>query len=143
MGYTTKFSGAIKLSRPLTMTEAKELLEINENPDLARAPKPDSYMQWVPSQTLDHIVWDGGEKFYDYTAWMQWLCLLLGAWGIEADGQLYWQGDGTGDTGRIDVSANTVAATSTKQANSGYHKPLTLEKLREIALDQVVGTLKE
>lgn len=37
MGYTTKFTGQINLSRPLTMGEAKKLLEIHDNPDLVAA----------------------------------------------------------------------------------------------------------
>ena len=33
MGYDTKFSGALKLSRALTLPEAAFILEVNEDPD--------------------------------------------------------------------------------------------------------------
>lgn len=73
MGYTTKFKGAITLSRPLTFGEARKLLEFHDDPDIIAGQHPGSYLQWVPTESLDGIVWDGGEKFYEYTEWMQWL----------------------------------------------------------------------
>ena len=84
MGYTTKFTGCIKLSRALTLKEAKELLEIA---DLDRAEAreitgTDAYLQWVPTETLDGIVWDGNEKFYEYVPLLRWLCGWLKERGI-------------------------------------------------------------
>jgi hypothetical protein len=69
MGYTTEFTGAIGLSRKLTMAEAKELLEIDETGTITGIRE---YFQWVPSETLDQIVWDGNEKFYKYTEQLEW-----------------------------------------------------------------------
>ena len=106
MGYTTKFTGCINLSRALTLKEAKELLEIA---DLDRAEAreitgTDAYLQWVPTETLDGIVWDGNEKFYEYVPLLRWLCGWLKERGIEANGELLWAGDETDDRGRIAVS---------------------------------------
>jgi hypothetical protein len=83
MGYTTEFTGAIGLSRKLTMAEAKELLEIDETGTITGIRE---YFQWVPSETLDQIVWDGNEKFYKYTEQLEWLCRWLGEHGIRANG---------------------------------------------------------
>ena len=58
MGYTTKFTGAVKLGRKLTMAEAKELLEIAGSDRSEKRTGIDAYFQWVPADTLEHIVWD-------------------------------------------------------------------------------------
>lgn len=140
MGYTTKFIGHIALSRPLTMAEAKELLEFNEEPDLIKdAGKLTGYMQWVPSESLDAIVWDQQEKFYDYEQWMAWLLRWLADRDIKADGQLDWRGEDSSDIGRIIVvdSAMTVEQGVTTKASN--HKPMTLDKLARMALDAVVS----
>lgn len=139
MGYTTKFSGDLKLSRKLTMAEAKELLSFSEDPDTIPAPKPSSYMQWVPSESLDRIVWDGQEKFYNYTEWLDWLCKLLGARGIEVDGLLKWSGESADDTGELVVVKNVVNACSRRPGVSISYRPLTLGRLREMALDQLTN----
>jgi hypothetical protein len=137
MGYTTEFTGAIELGRKLTMAEAKELLEIAEG-DLSRdATGIDAYFQWVPSEDLHHIVWDGNEKFYKYKEQLAWLCGWLHRCGISANGVLYWQGEETGDTGTIVVTNNCVVAYPSEKPATKTDRPLTLRGLQEIALAQV------
>ena len=121
MGYTTKFTGCINLSRALTLKEAKELLEI-ANLDRAEARKitgTDAYLQWVPTETLDGIVWDGNEKFYEYVPLLRWLCGWLKERGIEANGELLWAGDETDDRGRIAVSSNEVEVIEGQRIETG------------------------
>lgn len=138
MGYTTKFTGCINLSRALTLKEAKELLEIA---DLDRAEAreitgTDAYLQWVPTETLDGIVWDGNEKFYEYVPLLRWLCGWLKERGIEANGELLWAGDETDDRGRIAVSSNEVGVIKGQRIETKFGRPLTLKRLGEIALHQ-------
>ena len=92
MGYTTKFTGCINLSRALTLKEAKELLEIAglDRAAVREITGTDAYLQWVPTETLDGIVWDGNEKFYGYVSLLRWLCGWLKERGIEANGELLW-----------------------------------------------------
>lgn len=137
MGYTTEFSGAIGLGRKLTMAEAKELLEIASSDRAEKVTGIDAYFQWVPSETLDSIVWDGNEKFYKYTEQLEWLCRWLSARHILANGVLYWQGEETGDTGTITVSANSVAAHPAQTVVAKSPKPMTLRGLQEMALEQI------
>lgn len=139
MGYTTEFNGAVKLSRRLTMAEAKELLEIAEGDESEKITGIDAYFQWVPADTLEHIVWDGGEKFYSYTEQLRWLCGWLLERGIQANGMLLWQGEETGDTGTITVTINEVVALPDGKATTNTPAPLTLRGLQEMALDQVSG----
>ena len=140
MGYTTNFTGSVELSRPLTMAEAKELLELNESDDAQKSTNIDAYFQWVPSDDLKHIVWDGNEKFYKYKEQLAWLC---GTWlaerQIQANGVLYWQGEETGDTGSIVVNVNCVSAYPSNKPAAKTSRPLTLRQLQEMALDQAVS----
>lgn len=140
MGYTTRFTGAIKLSRKLTMAEAKELLEIAASDNAERFTAIDAYFQWVPADTLEHIVWDGEEKFYKYIEQLRWLCSdWLNQRGITANGELYWDGEETGDTGTIVVTNNTVVAAENAKPSGKSPRPLTLEDLGKMALEQVTA----
>lgn len=139
MGYTTEFTGVINLSRKLTMAEAKELLEIADDVTHAKSETGiDAYFQWVPTETLDGIVWDGNEKFYSYVECLGWLCEdWLKNRDIEANGMFYWQGEETGDTGTISVMKNVVVATASPKPDTASPKPLTLRRLQEMALEQL------
>jgi hypothetical protein len=139
MGYTTEFSGAVKLGRKLTMAEAKTLLEIADGDGGQASTGIDAYFQWVPADTLEHIVWDGNEKFYKYREQLQWLCDWLGQRGISADGNLYWQGEETGDNGTLVVAANKVTAQANSKPSGKSPRPLTLDELGRMALNQLAS----
>lgn len=140
MGYTTEFSGAIKLGRKLTMAEAKELLEIASSDVSEKVTGISAYFQWVPADTLEHIVWDGNEKFYHYTEQLRWLCGWLIDHNISANGELLWQGEETGDTGVISVSDNQVSAKKNGKRPAKSPSPLTLDALGRMALEQVAAS---
>jgi hypothetical protein len=139
MGYTTKFTGSIELGRKLTMAEAKELLEIAASDEAEKFTGIDAYFQWVPSEGLDHIVWDGNEKFYKYVEQLRWLCKWLRERNILANGLLYWQGEETGDTGSIVVTANAVSEYPDAKPSQKQPKPLTMRGLQEMALAQLTS----
>jgi hypothetical protein len=141
MGYTTDFTGSIKLSRKLTLAEAKELLEISANDKSEKITGIRAWFQWVPADTLEHIVWDGNEKFYKYVEQLQWLCDgWLAPRGITANGELYWQGEETGDTGVLSVVDNTVVEKPNVKPPGKSPAPLSLDVLGKMALDQLTGT---
>lgn len=139
MGYTTEFTGAVKLGRKLTMAEAKELLEIAGGDDAEKVTGIKAYFQWVPADTFEHIVWDGNEKFYKYAEQLQWLCGWLKERGITANGNLYWDGEENGDTGTLTVADNVVTRRPNEKPRGESPSPLTLEALGQIALDQVTA----
>jgi len=141
MGYTTHFTGAIALSRKLTMAEAKELLEMADmDRDKAKETTgTDAYLQWVPADTMEHIVWDGGEKFYEYVPLMTWLCGWLDERGITANGTLFWSGESASDVGRLIVTKNVVTTDTDDRPATGHPKPLSLRNLQRMALDQVAA----
>lgn len=101
MGYTTDFSGAIKVEPPLSPEEiafinkfaATRRMDREEGPyfvdgpglcgqggtpgirDYNRPPKgqPGLWCQWVATEDGQFIEWDGGEKFYASVDWMIYL----------------------------------------------------------------------
>lgn len=140
MGYTTKFTGAISLSRKLTFAEAKEILEANEDSDVTEHLfGMKHYLQWVPTESLDAIVWDGQEKFYEYAKLLEALCNWLVMRGVESSGELLWAGESADDRGTITVVDSVVSVVSGKAAKAKSGRPLTLSKLAEMALEQVTA----
>ena len=142
MGYTTKFSGAFNLSRPLTIAEAKELMDIYEEGDATLVQETfgvKTYLQWVPTETLDAIVWDGEEKFYDYEELLLALLAWLGDRGIRVNGRVFWSGEDTTDTGELIVENSVLRSSRNTKVSTRSSKPLTLAKLAKIALEMVAS----
>jgi len=85
--------------------------------DYNRPPQgqPGLWCQWVPSQQgRDLIEWDGGEKFYNYVEWIEYLIEhFLNKWGYKLNGMVEWSGEEDDDRGRIVIDDNKV---STKMA---------------------------
>jgi hypothetical protein len=122
MGYTTKFAGKFALSRQLTMDEYNILQDIAEDPSCNAANEfedgvPDSYCQWVPTRNGRSIEWDGGEKFYDYVEWLQWIiCGPLATWGIDLSGEVTYSGEDTDDRGILRIDDSCVEQINFKEA---------------------------
>jgi len=113
MGYTTEFDGSIELAPPLSLTQFKQL------ESFAAAQHeggfPGYYCQWVPNSDGTALVWDGGEKFYNASEWMQYLIdHFIEPWGIKADGVINAEGEDHGDTWRLHVDDNEVSVTRAK-----------------------------
>ena len=101
MGYTTEFSGSVKIEPPLSAAEIAFLTKFNQtrrmdrkngpyfvegsgdfgqaqDPDVIDYNRPPSgqpglWCQWTPSEDGTSIEWDGGEKFYNAAEWMKYL----------------------------------------------------------------------
>lgn len=80
--------------------------------------QPSLWCQWTPTADGAHIVWDQGEKFYEYTEWLRYLIdHFLKPWGVTLNGQVEWEGEEQGDIGKIIVKDNVV---KTKQGRIVY-----------------------
>lgn len=106
MGYTTDFDGEFRLSRPLTVAEYRQLHELSNTRhggDTRHDPKfPGFYCQWVTNEDATAILWDGGEKFYEYVDWMNYIIdNYLSKWGVTLSGKIHYQGEATGDHGNL------------------------------------------
>lgn len=101
MGYTTEFSGSVRVDPPLNEEEVAFLTKFSgtrrmnrtngpyfvdgtgyagqgDDPDIIgfnQPPpgQPSLWCQWVPTDDSAGIEWDGGEKFYDAAEWMQYI----------------------------------------------------------------------
>ena len=73
--------------------------------------QPGLWCQWVPSEDSMGIEWNGGEKFYHYTEWLNYIVEnFLKPEGYVLNGTVSWQGEGGGDVGVIEVKDNLVIA---------------------------------
>ena len=62
---------------------------------------------WVISDDGTELEWNGGEKFYYYTQWLQYMIdNFFSKWGIMLNGTVQWSGEETNDVGKIIVVDN-------------------------------------
>lgn len=70
--------------------------------------QPGLWCQWTPG-SADTLVWDGGEKFYDYDAWLQYLINhFFRRWGYSLNGTVMWRGEDHTDIGKLIVKDNDL-----------------------------------
>lgn len=71
--------------------------------------QPGLWCQWVATDDGDIIEWDGGEKFYNYVEWLEYLIeKFLKPWGYTVNGEVLWYGEDREDVGKIVVKENDV-----------------------------------
>jgi hypothetical protein len=73
------------------------------------ASQPGVFCQWVVFPTGNRLGWDGGEKFYHYIEWLEYLIKhFFTRWDIQLNGEVEWQGERSDDRGVIIVLDNVV-----------------------------------
>lgn len=78
--------------------------------------QPGWWCQWIPNDDNTAIVWDEGEKFYDYIEWIQYMIKnFFEPWGYVLNGQVKWRGEDCSDTGIITIENNIVNVTKGKK----------------------------
>jgi hypothetical protein len=71
--------------------------------------QPGLWCHWTPSQDGTAIEWDGGEKFYEYVDWLQYIIdNFMKRWGYVLNGEVRWQGEDHSDMGKIIVVDNEI-----------------------------------
>ena len=86
--------------------------------------QPGLWCHWKPGGQEEaeesHIGWDGGEKFYEYTGWLQYIALhFLEPWGIGLTGEVTWRGEESDDRGIIYAKGFMVEEVSDSIENGG------------------------
>lgn len=72
--------------------------------------QPGLWCQWVIDEN-NELIWDGGEKFYNYVEWLQYYIKhFFEPWGVKLNGEITWQGEDSTDLGKIVVVDNELTA---------------------------------
>jgi len=124
---------AAKVDDPLRMrvnlpvgTDGEFMVSADDGPDVIDYnvhPKsqPALWCQWVPNETGTAIEWDGGEKFYEYVKWLDYIIAkFLKPWGYVLNGEVEWEGQDSKDKGLLIVKDNVV---TTRSGRTVYGKP--------------------
>lgn len=83
----------------------KNVINYNKPPST----QPGLWCQWVPTDDGSELVWDGGEKFYNYVEWLEYLIdKILAPRGYTINGECQWFGENRDDVGVIIVKNNIV-----------------------------------
>lgn len=73
--------------------------------------QPGLWCQWIVTKGGRFLEWDGGEKFYNYMEWLDYLvCEFFHPLGYVLNGSVEWQGEDYDDFGTIVVTNNVVTA---------------------------------
>ena len=71
--------------------------------------QPGLWCKWEISEDGTKLLWNGMEKFYNYTAWLKYLIKqFFNPWGKKLSGEIYWYGEDRDDIGKIVVRNNDV-----------------------------------
>jgi hypothetical protein len=93
-----------------------DIIDYNEPPKT----QPGLWCGWTPNEEGTALVWDGGEKFYEYTAWLKYLIeKILKPRGYTVNGSVSWQGEESSDKGILVVKKNKVLV---KEGKTVYGK---------------------
>jgi len=115
MGYSTRFTGRFDFDKPLPLgvIESMRKLQGVDTRDLSGAAYPGMFCQWILTNDLMGVKWDGEEKFYQWEEWLNWLVrnfFLPNA--VNITGRVAFQGEDIEDAGYIEVlEGNRVVVT--------------------------------
>lgn len=70
--------------------------------------QPSLWCHWIPTEDGTAFEWDGGEKFYNYIEWLEYIVTFLAPLGYVVNGEVEWQGEDSDDRGLIIVKNNKV-----------------------------------
>src|SRR5688572_18424182 len=119
MGYTTEFEGRFDLDRlpPAEVIVRLRELEGIDGREMGDATAPKSgYCQWQLTKDCRGIEWDGGEKFYDYVPWLQYLIdKVLEPHSLTLSGTVNYSGESAEDNGVLTVEDGIVKQTSHRE----------------------------
>ena len=71
--------------------------------------QPELWCQWVVTEDGNYLEWDGGEKFYSYVAWLEYMIKnFFDPFEYVLNGEVGFQGEDSDDLGVIYVNDNKV-----------------------------------
>lgn len=118
MGYTTNFEGRFNMSETASAEVIIKLrqLEGADGREMDDPDAPGTYCQWQITRDCSGIEWDGGEKFYDYVEWLQYIIdKILAPSGIHLTGSVAYFGEEVTDNGMLIIKDGKVEQVKTAQ----------------------------
>lgn len=95
--------------------------------------QPGLWCQWIINEKENCLEWDGGEKFYNYEEWLEYLIdNFFEPLGYVLNGDIEWQGEEYNDLGTIHVVNNIVTTEEGIRASS----------IKEISTDTLIKELE-
>ena len=71
--------------------------------------QPGLWCGWTITEDNTALEWDGGEKFYNYVEWLEYMMKnFFIKWGYRLNGEIEWQGEDNEDIGKIVIINNLV-----------------------------------
>ena len=71
--------------------------------------QPGLWCGWCITEDGEELEWNGGEKFYNYIAWLRYLINeFFIPWGRKLNGEILWYGEDREDIGKIVVENNEI-----------------------------------
>lgn len=141
MGYTTEFDGHFTLTPPPPAEVVLQLMDLAgvcKQDELGDRSMPASYNQWELTRDRQHLQWDGGEKFYHYVEWLQWLMdHVLTPAGVTVSGTVDYSGEAVTDVGTLTI-VDGVVVKQTK-AVSNTQDLAELQAFKEFVLESRYG----
>lgn len=127
MGYTTNFTGKFSFDKPAdaeTVLSCRDLLQKDYRDADFPPGAPSAYLQWEITKDRLHLEWDGGEKFYDYVEWLQWLIdNKFKPAGLTLSGAVKYSGEETEDCGTLEIVDGQVIKTPATFTRVRVHCP--------------------
>ena len=107
MGYTTKFEGEFIIT-PYPTEEFVETINFFSSKRHDEEQYPGIWCQWIINSN-GRLLWNGGEKFYYYVEWLQYLIdEYFKPQGYELNGKINYRGERLDDIGMIYIKENNI-----------------------------------
>lgn len=105
---------------------------------------PGLWLQWRVTEDGCGIEWDMGEKFYNYTEWLEWLILyIFEPGGYILNGKIRFQGQNYNDQGHIYVENNVVTVKYNDDSNAITKELIESVSGKEISInDEKISKVK-
>lgn len=96
--------------------------------------QPGLWCQWIINEKDNCLEWDGGEKFYEYEEWLDYLIdNFFEPLGYTLNGDIQWQGEDSDDCGTIHVENNFIST------EMGMH----VYSIRDIDTNDIIKELEK
>jgi len=129
--------GDLKNIGDIGQAKTLDIIDYNKPPKS----QPSLWCQWMIETDKQIIRWDGGEKFYHYTEWIEYIIeKILNPRGYFVNGAVTWQGEDNEDAGQIEIVNNKV---NEKWRVSFYLNDDDASRVIRIVNDYLNNPLKE